>query len=42
MARFCAEVRPMVEAGRFVTGPDMGTAEEGASRCVRAGRRPRP
>jgi glutamate dehydrogenase (NAD(P)+) len=28
MARFCAEVRPMVEAGRFLTGPDMGTAEE--------------
>jgi glutamate dehydrogenase/leucine dehydrogenase len=28
MSRFCAEVRPMVEAGRFLTGPDMGTAEE--------------
>jgi glutamate dehydrogenase (NAD(P)+) len=28
MARFCAEVGPLVEAGRFVTGPDMGTAEE--------------
>ncbi len=28
MARFCAEVRPMVDAGRFLTGPDMGTAEE--------------
>lgn len=28
MTRFCAEVRPLVEAGRFVTGPDMGTAEE--------------
>jgi glutamate dehydrogenase (NAD(P)+) len=28
MARFCAEVRPMTEAGRFLTGPDMGTAEE--------------
>jgi glutamate dehydrogenase (NAD(P)+) len=26
--RFCAEVRPMVEAGRFLTGPDMGTSEE--------------
>jgi glutamate dehydrogenase (NAD(P)+) len=28
MTRFCAEVRPMVEAGRFLTGPDMGTSEE--------------
>jgi glutamate dehydrogenase (NAD(P)+) len=28
MARFCAEVRPLTEAGRFLTGPDMGTAEE--------------
>jgi glutamate dehydrogenase (NAD(P)+) len=28
MARFCAEVRPMTDAGRFLTGPDMGTAEE--------------
>src|SRR5262249_31862005 len=28
MARFCAEVGPLVEAGRFLTGPDMGTAEE--------------
>jgi glutamate dehydrogenase (NAD(P)+) len=28
MARFCAEVRPLVEAGRFLTGPDMGTSEE--------------
>jgi glutamate dehydrogenase (NAD(P)+) len=28
MARYCAEIRPMVDAGRFLTGPDMGTAEE--------------
>jgi glutamate dehydrogenase/leucine dehydrogenase len=28
MARFCAEVSPLVDAGRFLTGPDMGTAEE--------------
>ena len=28
MARYCAEVRPLVEAGRFLTGPDMGTFEE--------------
>jgi len=28
MARFCAEVRPLMDAGRFLTGPDMGTAEE--------------
>jgi glutamate dehydrogenase (NAD(P)+) len=28
MARFCAEVGPLVSAGRFVTGPDMGTSEE--------------
>ena len=28
MTRFCAEVGPMVEAGRFLTGPDMGTSEE--------------
>src|SRR5215470_17281267 len=28
MARFCAEVGPLVDSGRFLTGPDMGTAEE--------------
>ena len=28
MARFCAEIRPLADAGRFLTGPDMGTAEE--------------
>jgi glutamate dehydrogenase (NAD(P)+) len=28
MARYCAEIRPMVEARRFLTGPDMGTSEE--------------
>ena len=28
MARFCAEVRPLTDAGLFLTGPDMGTAEE--------------
>src|SRR5215831_10402617 len=28
MARFCAEVAPLINAGRFVTGPDMGTSEE--------------
>ena len=28
MERFCAEVRPLTDAGRFLTGPDMGTAEE--------------
>jgi glutamate dehydrogenase (NAD(P)+) len=28
MARYCAEIRPLVEAGRFLTGPDMGTSEE--------------
>ena len=28
MARFCAEIGPLVNAGRFVTGPDMGTSEE--------------
>jgi glutamate dehydrogenase/leucine dehydrogenase len=28
MARFCAEVAPLADAGRFLTGPDMGTAEE--------------
>ena len=28
MARFCAEVRSLTDAGRFLTGPDMGTAEE--------------
>jgi glutamate dehydrogenase/leucine dehydrogenase len=37
MARFCAEVRPLVEAGRFVTGPDMGTSEEDFA-PLRAGR----
>ena len=28
MARFCAEVGPLADAGRFLTGPDMGTGEE--------------
>jgi glutamate dehydrogenase (NAD(P)+) len=28
MARFCAEIAPLTEAGRLLTGPDMGTAEE--------------
>ncbi len=28
MARFCAEIGPLAAAGRFLTGPDMGTAEE--------------
>src|SRR5690348_4344055 len=28
MARFCAAVRPLTDAGRFLTGPDMGTSEE--------------
>ena len=27
MARFCEEVRPLVESRRFATGPDMGTTE---------------
>jgi glutamate dehydrogenase (NAD(P)+) len=28
MARYCAEIRPIADAGRFLTGPDMGTFEE--------------
>ena len=28
MARYCAEIRPLVDTGRFLTGPDMGTSEE--------------
>ena len=28
MAAYCAEIRPLVDAGQFLTGPDMGTAEE--------------
>ena len=28
MARYCAEIRPMVDTGRFLTGPDMGTFED--------------
>lgn len=28
MARYCEEIRPLVESGRFLTGPDMGTFEE--------------
>jgi glutamate dehydrogenase/leucine dehydrogenase len=28
MARYCAEIGPLVESGRFLTGPDMGTSEE--------------
>jgi glutamate dehydrogenase/leucine dehydrogenase len=27
MSRYCAEIRPLTDAGRFVTGPDMGTSE---------------
>lgn len=39
MARFCAQIQPM--AGRFLTGPDMGTSERRTSaRCANA--RPRP
>jgi glutamate dehydrogenase (NAD(P)+) len=28
IARYCAEISPMVAAGRFLTGPDMGTFED--------------
>jgi glutamate dehydrogenase/leucine dehydrogenase len=28
MARYCAEIQPMTDAGQFLTGPDMGTSEE--------------
>jgi glutamate dehydrogenase (NAD(P)+) len=28
MASYCAEIRPLVDSGRFLTGPDMGTSEE--------------
>ena len=28
MARYCAEISPLVTAGRFLTGPDMGTFEQ--------------
>jgi glutamate dehydrogenase (NAD(P)+) len=28
MARFCAEIAPLADAGRLLTGPDMGTVEE--------------
>ena len=28
MARFCAEIAPLVDSGRLLTGPDMGTTEE--------------
>jgi glutamate dehydrogenase (NAD(P)+) len=28
MARFCAEIAPLADSGRLLTGPDMGTAEE--------------
>jgi glutamate dehydrogenase/leucine dehydrogenase len=27
MASYCAEIRPLLAAGRFMTGPDMGTSE---------------
>lgn len=27
LARYCAEIGPMVDSGRFLTGPDMGTFE---------------
>src|SRR5215831_18153687 len=39
MARFCAEVAPLVEADRFRTGPDMGTSEEDFA-PLREGRAP--
>ena len=28
MAQFCAEIAPLTDSGRLLTGPDMGTAEE--------------
>lgn len=28
MARYCAEIGLLAEAGRFLTGPDMGKSEE--------------
>jgi glutamate dehydrogenase (NAD(P)+) len=28
MARFCAEIAPLAETGRLLTGPDMGTTED--------------
>jgi glutamate dehydrogenase (NAD(P)+) len=28
MARYCAEIRPLVDTERFRTGPDMGTSEQ--------------
>ncbi len=28
MARFCAEIAPLIDTRRLLTGPDMGTAEE--------------
>src|SRR6516165_9476006 len=28
MARFCAEIAPLIDTRRLVTGPDMGTTEE--------------
>jgi glutamate dehydrogenase (NAD(P)+) len=28
MASYCAEIRPLADAGRFLTGPDMGTFED--------------
>ena len=28
MARFCAEIAPLADSGRLLTGPDMGTTEE--------------
>src|SRR6266699_2789134 len=28
MARYCAEIRPLTDGGRFLTGPDMGTSEQ--------------
>ena len=39
MARFCAEVAPLVAADRFRTGPDMGTSEEDFA-PLREGRAP--
>jgi glutamate dehydrogenase (NAD(P)+) len=37
MARFCEEIRPLVESQRFLTGPDIGTSEEDFAPLRRSG-----
>src|SRR5947207_14305430 len=34
LARYCEEIRPLVESRRFLTGPDLGTFEDVFAMCL--------